>query len=45
MKVTILGCGASPGVPMLGCDCPVCTSGDPKNTRTRSSILVEADEG
>ena len=42
MKVTILGCGASPGVPILGCDCPVCTSGDPRNTRTRSSILVEA---
>jgi phosphoribosyl 1,2-cyclic phosphate phosphodiesterase len=45
MKVTILGCGASPGVPMLGCDCPVCTSADPRNTRMRSSILVESGGG
>lgn len=28
---------------MIGCDCPVCQSGDPRNNRTRSSVLVRAD--
>ncbi len=41
MKVTILGCGSSGGVPVVGCRCPVCTSNDPKNNRTRVSVLVE----
>ena len=40
MKVTILGCGTSFGVPMIACKCPVCTSADPRNKRTRSSIMV-----
>jgi phosphoribosyl 1,2-cyclic phosphate phosphodiesterase len=41
MKVTILGCGGSGGVPLIGCKCSVCTSRDPKNKRTRVSIVVE----
>lgn len=40
MKITILGCGTSTGVPMVGCDCPVCTSHDPRDKRTRASLLI-----
>ena len=43
MKLTILGCGASGGVPLVGCSCVVCSSTNPKNKRTRTSALIEAD--
>ena len=41
MKVTILGCGASPGVPEIGCHCAVCRSDNPRNKRLRASLHVE----
>ena len=42
LTITFLGTGTSSGVPMIGCDCAVCTSTDPKDNRLRSSILVES---
>jgi phosphoribosyl 1,2-cyclic phosphate phosphodiesterase len=41
MRLRFLGTGTSSGVPVIGCDCPVCTSTDPRDTRTRTSALLE----
>ena len=41
MKVRILGCGTSSGVPRIGSDWGACNPADPRNRRTRASILVE----
>lgn len=44
MKVTILGCGSSLGVPALKYGWGVCDPKNPKNRRTRSSIIIEEAE-
>jgi phosphoribosyl 1,2-cyclic phosphate phosphodiesterase len=41
LKITLLGTGTSHGVPMIACDCAVCRSTDPRDKRTRPSILIE----
>ena len=43
VKLTFLGTGTSSGVPFIACDCPVCTSQDPRDKRLRASALVEYD--
>ena len=42
---TFLGTGTSVGVPMLGCDCAVCTSTNPRNNRYRCSVLIGTPAG
>lgn len=42
IKIQFLGTGTSTGIPMIGCDCAVCTSTDPNDNRLRSSVLVQS---
>ncbi|MFW6104147.1 MAG: MBL fold metallo-hydrolase [Bacteroidota bacterium] len=44
MKITFLGTGTSQGVPVIGCDCDVCRSNDPRDKRLRTSILIEVKD-
>jgi phosphoribosyl 1,2-cyclic phosphate phosphodiesterase len=43
LKVTFLGTGTSQGVPVITCDCEICTSNDPRDSRLRSSIMIESE--
>ena len=42
IKIQLLGTGTSTGIPMIGCQCQVCKSLNPKDNRLRSSILVQS---
>ena len=44
MTITFLGTGTSQGVPVIACNCEICTSADHRDRRLRTSILME-DEG
>ncbi len=44
LTITFLGTGTSLGVPVIGCECAVCRSTDPRDKRMRSSIYVETPE-
>lgn len=43
VQLTFLGTGTSQGVPVIACACAVCRSTDPRDNRTRSSVLVETE--
>ncbi len=43
LTARLLGTGTSCGVPLIGCSCPVCTSDDPRNRRSRTSVYLVAD--
>ena len=40
VELLFLGTGTSAGIPMIGCKCEVCTSADPRDRRTRASVVM-----
>ena len=44
IHLTFLGTGTSVGIPVVGCDCAVCRSGDPKDKRLRCSVYMQTPE-
>ena len=45
MKLLLLGTGTSHGIPVIGCDCPVCNSTDKRDKRFRASALFTTAAG
>lgn len=43
-KVTFLGTGTSQGIPVIACNCAVCTSNDIRDNRTRTSIMITSGQ-
>ncbi|RPI10391.1 MAG: MBL fold metallo-hydrolase, partial [Acidobacteriales bacterium] len=41
LKIVVLGSGTSVGIPMVGCRCKVCLSTDPRDNRSRPSVLLQ----
>lgn len=44
MNVRFLGTGTSQGVPVIACECEVCASNDPKDSRLRSSVFINNED-
>ena len=44
LEITLLGTGTSQGIPVIGCQCKVCTSTDPKNIRLRTSAYIKTEK-
>ena len=44
LELTFLGTGTSNGVPVIGCDCEVCQSDDPRDARLRASVLARTPQ-
>ncbi|MEO1714819.1 MAG: MBL fold metallo-hydrolase [Bacteroidota bacterium] len=44
LTLTFLGTGTSQGIPVIGCDCPVCLSTDPRDKRLRTAALIQWDD-
>jgi phosphoribosyl 1,2-cyclic phosphate phosphodiesterase len=43
IRIRLTGTGTSQGVPVIGCDCEVCLSGDPRDTRLRTACLIRSE--
>jgi len=44
VELLFLGTGTSAGIPMIGCHCAVCSSGDARDKRTRPSVVISYDQ-